>query len=98
MKKPALRQIVITSYSIHYTKLYDNLFLTLANGEQRQITSDGGNGIVNGKSVHRNEFGITGGIFPSPEGNYVAFYRKDETMVKDYPLVDFMTRERNNFV
>ncbi|HPF52544.1 MAG TPA: DPP IV N-terminal domain-containing protein, partial [Draconibacterium sp.] len=71
----------------------DNLFLTLANGEQRQITSDGGNGIVNGKSVHRNEFGINGGIFPSPEGNYLAFYRKNETMVKDYPLVDFMTRE-----
>lgn len=71
----------------------DNLFLTLENGEQRQITSDGGNGIVNGKSVHRNEFGINGGIFASPNGNCVAFYRKDETMVKDYPLVDFMARE-----
>ena len=71
----------------------DNLFIALANGEIRQITSDGGNGIVNGKTVHRNEFGINGGIFLSPKGNYVAFYRKDETMVKDYPLVDFMTRE-----
>ncbi len=71
----------------------DNLFLTLENGEQRQITSDGGNGIVNGKSVHRNEFGINGGIFASPNGNSVAFYRMDETMIKDYPLVDFMARE-----
>ena len=71
----------------------DNLFLMLANGEQRQITSDGGNGIVNGKSVHRNEFGINGGIFPSAKGNYVAFYRMDESMVKDYPLVDYMARE-----
>ena len=71
----------------------ENLFLALANNELRKVTSDGGNGIVNGKSVHRNEFGIKGGIFLSPKGNCVAFYRKDETMVKDYPLVDFMARE-----
>ncbi len=71
----------------------DNLYVTLANGETKQITTDGGNGIVNGKTVHRNEFGISDGIFISPQGNYVAFYRKDETMVHDYPLVDFMSRE-----
>ena len=71
----------------------DDLFIALANGTTKQITSDGGNGIVNGQTVHRNEFGISGGIFNSPEGNLVAFYRKDESMVKDYPLVDFMARE-----
>ena len=71
----------------------NNLFVLLSNGDQKQVTSDGRNGIVNGKSVHRNEFGINGGIFPSPKGNFVAFYRKDESMVRDYPLVDFMTRE-----
>ncbi len=71
----------------------NNLFVVFANGNIEQITSDGGNGIVNGQSVHRNEFGITNGIFNSPNGKYIAFYRKDESMVKDYPLVDFMTRE-----
>lgn len=71
----------------------DNLFQINADGKIIQITNDGGNGIINGKTVHRNEFGINGGIFFSPEGNYIAFYRKDETMVKDYPLVDFMARE-----
>ncbi|WP_319481587.1 DPP IV N-terminal domain-containing protein [uncultured Draconibacterium sp.] len=71
----------------------DDLFIVLDNGTTKQITSDGGNGIVNGQTVHRNEFGISGGIFNSPEGNFVAFYRKDESMVKDYPLVDFMVRE-----
>ena len=71
----------------------DNLFIANSNSETRQITHDGGNGIVNGKTVHRNEFGINGGIFISPKGSYVAFYRKDESMVKDYPLVDFMARE-----
>ena len=77
---------------VSYT-MGDNLFLAFSNGENRQITSDGGNGIVNGKSVHRNEFGIKGGIFNSPNGNFVAFYRKDESMVEDYPLVDFMARK-----
>lgn len=71
----------------------DDLFVAFTNGEITQITSDGGNGIVNGQSVHRNEFGITNGIFNSPGGNFIAFYRKDESMVKDYPLVDYMARE-----
>lgn len=77
---------------VSFTKGED-LFVAFSNAEVKQITKDGGNGIVNGQSVHRNEFGISGGIFNSPSGNYIAFYRKDETMVKDYPLVDFMARE-----
>jgi dipeptidyl-peptidase 4 len=76
---------------IAYT-LGDDLFATFPDGKQIRITSDGGNGIVNGKSVHRNEFGITNGIFFSPMGNYIAFYRMDESIVTDYPLVDYMTR------
>ncbi len=71
----------------------DDLYVAFSNGKETRITRDGGNGIVNGKSVHRNEFGINNGIFNSPKGNYIAFYRKDETMVHDYPLVDFMARE-----
>ncbi len=71
----------------------NNLFVVDAQNEVTQITGDGGNGIVNGMTVHRNEFGISGGIFISPRANYIAFYRKDESMVKDYPLVDFMARE-----
>lgn len=71
----------------------NDLYAAFADGKTIQITHDGGNGIVNGSSVHRNEFGINGGIFNSPGGNYIAFYRKDESMVHDYPLVDFMARE-----
>ncbi len=70
----------------------DDIQLTFSDGKSKKVTDDGGHGIVNGKSVHRNEFGITGGIFVSPQGNYIAFYRMDESMVTDYPLVDYMTR------
>ena len=51
-----------------------------------QITEDGGNGIVYGQAVHRYEFGITEGLFWSKSGKLLAFYRKDETMVTDYPI------------
>ena len=49
-------------------------------------------GIVYGESVSRNEFGIDGGIFPSPTGRRVAFYRKDERAVSRYPLLDIRSR------
>ncbi|NLI36716.1 MAG: prolyl oligopeptidase family serine peptidase [Bacteroidales bacterium] len=50
-------------------------------------------GIVCGQSVHRNEFGISKGTFWSPSGKLLAFYRMDETMVGQYPLVDTEARE-----
>ncbi len=57
-----------------------------------QVTHDENPGIVNGKSVHRNEFGIEKGIFWSPSGKLLAFYRMDESMVTEYPLVDVTAR------
>ena len=53
-----------------------------------KITNEENKGIVSGTSVHRQEFGITKGIFWSPKSNYIAFYQKDETMVTDYPIVE----------
>lgn len=75
---------------IAYT-LENNLYLAV-NGEQKQITHDENPGIVNGQIVHRNEFGIDKGTFWSPDGNFLAYYHKDETMVTDYPIVDIDTR------
>ncbi|MDO4800939.1 MAG: DPP IV N-terminal domain-containing protein, partial [Prevotellaceae bacterium] len=60
-----------------------NLFV---NG--KQLTSDGSREIVYGESVHRNEFGIDGGLFWSPDKSRLAFYRMDQSMVTDYPQVD----------
>ena len=53
---------------------------------------EGGDGIVYGTSVSRNEFGINGGLFWSPDASRLAFYRKDETRVTDFPLLDVKTR------
>ena len=51
-----------------------------------------GPGIVYGQSVSRNEFGITGGVFPAPDGRRLAVYRKDESAVTQYPLFNITTR------
>ena len=54
----------------------------------RKLTTDGSRNIVYGQSVHRDEFGIDGGLFWSPDGKKLAFYRMDQSMVTDYPQVD----------
>lgn len=51
-----------------------------------------GYNVVLGESVHRNEFGIDGGLFLSPKNARLAFYRMDQSMVTDYPLVNTKTR------
>ena len=75
------------SYANAYVK-DDNLYVVDGNGNTRQVTSDGSRDMVYGQSVHRNEFGIEGGLFWNPQGNRLAFYRMDQSMVTDYPLVD----------
>ena len=68
------------SKNISYVK-GDNLWVN-----DHQVTTDGGNGIVYAQSVHRSEFGITHGMFWSDNGEKLAFYRMDESMVTEYPL------------
>jgi dipeptidyl-peptidase-4 len=65
-----------------------NLFISSDAGNQ-QITTDGTENIVYGQAVHRFEFGITNGSFWSPKANFLAFYRMDQTMVNDYPVIDW---------
>jgi dipeptidyl-peptidase-4 len=69
----------------------DDLYIATAEGPVR-ITTDGGNGIVNGKSVHRDEYGIHKGTFWGPLGGRLAFYRMDESMVTTYQLEDISTK------
>jgi dipeptidyl-peptidase-4 len=76
------------SKNIAYT-VDNNLFVSFSGNEKPfQVTNDEDKGIVNGQTVHRNEFGISKGTFWSPNGNFLAYYRKDETKVGDYPVLD----------
>ena len=65
----------------------DNLYVIDGAGNSRQVTDDGSRDMVYGQSVHRNEFGIEGGLFWNPQGTRLAYYRMDQSMVTDYPLI-----------
>ena len=75
---------------IVYTK-NNNLYLWNA-GKIYPVSKDGNKDLVYGQSVHRNEFGIKKGTFWSHSSNYLAFYRMDQTMVKDYPITDYSVK------
>ena len=62
----------------------DGKVLTVAESETENITY--------GQFTSRNEFGINEGFFWSPDSTRLAFYRKDETAVSRFPLLDITTR------
>ena len=69
-----------------------NLFVRTADGKAHQVSKDGTRQLQYGMSVHRNEFGIEKGTFFSPSGKLLAFYRMDQSMVTDFPLIDISPR------
>jgi dipeptidyl-peptidase-4 len=88
-EKAQNQTLSLPSLRVAYT-IDNNLYVS--DGEKHtQITFEP-EGVVCGQTVHRNEFGISGGIFWSPDGNKIAFYRMDENMVATYPIVDISER------
>ena len=69
-----------------------SLYLIYANGTERLIAERENDQITYGEYVSRNEFGIDGGIFWAPDSSKLAFYRKDESKVTTFPLLDITTR------
>ena len=68
----------------------NNMFIkNLENGNEQQITTDGlYNNIIYGTTdwVYEEEFGFTKGFLWSPDGSKIAFYRFDESNVKEYQM------------
>ncbi len=64
----------------------------VSDGPDTAFLPESADGIVYGEAVSRHEFGIDGGVFPSPDGSRVAFYRKDESRVTQFPLLDITSR------
>ena len=66
----------------------NNLTIINKAGDIKQVSNDRNLEVIYGQTVARNEFGIEKGTFWSPKGNFLAFYRKDESMVTNYPIVN----------
>jgi len=71
----------------------NNLFqVDLANMNELQLTSDGEfNKIIYGAPdwVYEEEFGFSKGFYWSPDGERIAYYRFDESRVKQYTLMKY---------
>lgn len=80
----------INQKAVAYT-IDNNLYIANLQQEKIAVTQNTNPAIVSGQAIHRSEFGISKGTFWSPEGNFLAFYEKDEQNVDDYPLVDITT-------
>lgn len=78
-----------TGFKSAYTK---NNNLYIKDGDKVFPIESPDQDVVYGQSVHRNEFGIEKGTFWSPQGSYLAFYRMDQSMVTDYPMVNTTAR------
>ncbi len=69
----------------------NDLFVTeLASGEERRLTSDGTDLIINGTFdwVHEEELGLRDGWRWSPDGRRIAFWQLDQTPIKSFHMID----------
>lgn len=77
--------------------LKDNNIRITSNNKTIEVTNDENKAIVNGSDyVHRQEFGIDRGMWWNETGTQLAYYRKDETMVGNYPITNWNEREAAN--
>ena len=81
--KPGKYQEVLEGQSLYYKG---------ADGLRHPVAISNDPAITYGRSVSRNEFGISSGCFWSPDSTALAFYRKDESLVTEFPLLDITTR------
>jgi dipeptidyl-peptidase-4 len=73
--------------------LKDNNIIITKDDKDINVTNDTNKGIVNGSDyVHRQEFGIDKGMWWSPNSDRLLYYHKDETMVTDFPLIQWDER------
>lgn len=71
----------------------NNLFIKdLVSGKETQVTKDGKqNSIINGATdwVYEEEFAISTGYFWSPDSKKIAYYKFDESQVKEFSFDEF---------
>ncbi len=68
----------------------NNIYIIEKGKEPQKITTDGTENLIYGKPVHRDEFGITKGLFWNKTGKKLAYYKMDQSMVTDYPIINWL--------
>jgi len=73
-------------------RLEGNSLLGLKDGKEFAIGLSEDRNIVYGGTMMRQEFGFSRGYEWAPDGRQLAFYKKDQSRVTDFPLLDIQTR------
>ena len=75
-----------------YVKEHDLFIVELSTGKETQLTFDGSENILNGEFdwVYEEEFSISDGWQWSRDGKKIAFWKFDQTRVKEFYLIDEM--------
>ncbi len=77
---------------VAYIKSNNVFIMDLGKGKRTQITTDGEfNKIINGATdwVYEEEFGFDKAFFWSPDGSRIAYYRFDESKVKEFSMAKY---------
>jgi len=70
--------------------LENNVFVATPSDSAIQVTYHTKDSEISaGIAIHRFEFGISKGLFWSEDGEILGFYEMDESMVTNYPLVNY---------
>lgn len=88
------RNELISRNKDHIAWLKDNnIVISDAKGNNITVTNDPALEIINGsEDTHRQEFGIKQGMWWSPKQDQLMYYRKDQSMVTSYPLIQWNER------
>lgn len=92
--QPITEQVMLAEFSpdatkIAYVKDHNMFCFDLNTGKEIQITQDGKtNAIINGATdwVYEEEFALSKGFYWSPDGTMLAYYRFDESEVKEFGM------------
>ncbi|HJO21614.1 MAG TPA: DPP IV N-terminal domain-containing protein, partial [Candidatus Marinimicrobia bacterium] len=80
---------------VSYVRNDNNLYIySLKTLKESQLTFDGSDTILNGHFgwVYEEEFGSYDAYRWSPNSQYIAYCREDQSMVRKYPLIDYQTK------
>jgi dipeptidyl-peptidase-4 len=78
---------------VAFVRDHDIYVSELASGEERALTEDGSEDIINGTTdwVYEEELSLVDGFRWSPDGKRIAFWRFDQSPIPPFYLIDLMT-------
>ena len=76
--------------SVAFVRNNDLYVADLASGQERRLTNDGGENIINGTTdwVYEEELGLRDAFRWSPDGRRIAYWRFDQSKVPAFPMVN----------